>query len=215
MTVIVLIECSVCPVCIPCLTIAITMISILIIITFIILEHRIFTFPRPDSGCYTLPATWIICRIHLTGTILSHIVLNQWLIYIHGCDCITTGSFNVIVLNCHITGSIFFQCCFIQMCTVKLCPCIGISCCDTPAVCCYNATVFNCQIIEFGSAGSILICWFLYNKINTTICHMFVDNIAVYIMNIQIIQNNMIYRTFILRYTSHTGTIHNICVVIF
>ena len=213
--VIVLVNSSVCPVSIPCLSVTVSVEGIQVVVALVILEYRIFTFPRPDTCRHTLcTGCRIVCGIHLTGAILSNIVLNQRFVRIHGCDSIATCALDVVILDHHVCGTIFFCDLIRNLCTGKLGPCICISCCDTPAVCGFHTTVLNHEIVKFGNTGCALIIRFLYDKVDTTICHMFVVNVSVYIMYIQIIQNDVIDGSFVLSHTGHTGSVHNIKVII-
>ena len=91
--------------------------------------------------------------------------------------------------------------------------CICITCCNSPTAAIFYHTVVNMQTIIAGNR-CMTTFGFQRRAINSTVIQMFIVDIALYIVNIQIFQFNIVQCTSVLCYHRNTCTIHLVWLVV-
>ena len=219
--VVILIQRSVAIVRIPCLSVSVPVEGIQRIKALIVLEHRVFTLPRPDCRCNlskccpTRHSRSIINTIFdLRSSIFRNIVLDNRSVTVHRCNGVSARFFNIIVLDHYIRSAVFSD----QIIRDSRCPefpvISRISRRYPPPVYPLKAAVFDHQVVIFRDSRCLLIRRFLDYKVDSSVCHMLVLDISSHVMDVQIVQHNMLQSPFILGDSRHTGPVHHAVIVI-
>ena len=209
--VIILIERSITRVGVPCLSVAISSARVLRVKALIVLEYGIFALPRPDSGCYPTKVRCIVIRcIYILCRTIGHIVFYNGTVAIHRCDSVSAHILHIVIAYHYIAVPILPHDTIRELISCKPPPVRSICRSYTPAVYILHMAVCDLQVIISRYARLRFICRQSSNKIDTAVQHVFIVYVAIYIMHIQVIQNNMVCRSNILRHSSHTCAVHYI-----
>ena len=210
--VIILVQRSIAPVRVPCL-------SILIgagVVDLIILENGILALPRPDSCCHDAESRiLVIRRINVARRSIGHVILYQGPIAVHRCDSVPSHIFYVVIPDHHIAGTVFYGSLVTDLRTLELIPVRGICSRNAPAVCPLHMAVGDLQVIVPGNTCRRFIFRQRHDEIDASVEHVLVVHIAINIMNVQIIQHDMIRGPDVLCDSCHAGTVHDIQVIPF
>ena len=215
MAIVVLIDSTIAPVGVKCLTVLIFSVVVPGVIHFVILEQCILTLPGPDTGCNTAKITLaIVALIDLPSGSVRNIMFNQRTEAIHGRNGVASRIFNKITSDYNIRGTIT-PCHFVRdFLGDEMIPVGRVGQGNSPAAdILYNA-VLNSHIMIAGDASLGFVLRVKYSEVNTTIVHVLVVDITFYILDIQMIQINVVQGTFVLSNYSNTGTIHCMKIVI-
>ncbi len=180
--------------------------------SFIVLKQPFFTFPRPDSCAdisIIIGISAIFC-IHICATPICHIVLHQWPIRIHCYNSIISYVLDIVIFHNKIRMSICL-CRFFRNCgSAKTITLICIADTNSGSGHVSYITVRNFDVMISGNSGFFFIIRLRHIHLDSSIIHMLIPNIAIYIVNVQIIEINMFHRSPVFCNSCHSGTIHTL-----
>ncbi len=182
--IVILVQRAIAPVGIPRLPVLI----LASIERFIVLEQGIFTFPRPNTGCYPSEIGFgIVCRVNLTCHAVRNIVLNHRTVTIHRGNGIAARVFYIVIFNYNIGCTVSSNRFIADFRRIKPIMIGGIAHRNAPAVYIVQLAVFNQNIVIACDTGFRLVFRLKYREINAAVVHVLIIHIALDIADVQIL----------------------------
>ena len=177
---------------------------------FVIAEQRILALPRPDGSSYLAHAVArlpINTVVHLAGDRVRRVVLDQRAQSIHNRKTIAACRSHVVITENDILVTVLQKGFFCQFSTLELRMGVSITHRDSPAADAGYIAARDQHVGKACHAGSRLICGLQRGHVNAAVVHVFVVNVAVYIVDQQVLQCDAAARALVFCHHSHAGAL--------
>ena len=210
--VVVLVNGSVAGVSVPCL-------SVLVVdgvVGFVVLEQGGFAFPWPDGSrghAATFSLFVVQIRVDVYGDIFGYIVLDQRFKTVHRCDAVSADIFDKVVFDHEIGGAVGFHYFIGQFQGCEFVMLISVACGDSPSAAVFDFAVMDVDTVITGDSGLFFVVRAGDGHVDAAVIQMFVVDISLYIMDVQVIELDLMQGSVILRDDGYAGAVHTVCLV--